>query len=77
MGIIARCNQVLEDVFTKIQVLNDEFSATMDLLEQQQKFNQIQHVENELNALFEARSVEKKELHEFLTCHSYSVHVDA
>jgi uncharacterized protein YoxC len=65
MGIIARCKKVLEDVRTKIQVLNDEFSATMDLLEQQQKFNQIQHVENELNALFEARSVEKKELHDF------------
>jgi hypothetical protein len=39
MGIIARCNQVLEDVRTKIQVQNDEVVATVDPMEQQQKFN--------------------------------------
>lgn len=38
MGIIARCNQILEDVRTRIQVLNEEVVATM---EQQQKFDQI------------------------------------
>jgi hypothetical protein len=46
-------------------VLNEEVAATMDLLEQQQKFNQIQQADNELNALFEAQSVAKKELCDF------------
>jgi hypothetical protein len=54
MGIIARCNQTLEDVCTKIQSLNEEVVVTMDPLEQQEKFDQIQHADNELNALFEA-----------------------
>jgi hypothetical protein len=39
MGIITRHNQNLEDVYTKIQVLNEEFAATMDPLEKQQKFD--------------------------------------
>jgi hypothetical protein len=42
MGIITRCNQVLEEVCTKIQVLNEEVVAMMDPMEQQQKFDQIQ-----------------------------------
>jgi chromosome segregation ATPase len=42
MGIIARCNQTLEDVHTRIQVLNEEVVATMDPLEKQLKFDQIQ-----------------------------------
>jgi DNA repair ATPase RecN len=42
MGIIARRNQVLEEVHTKIQVLNEEVAVTMDPIEQQQKFDQIQ-----------------------------------
>ena len=54
MGIIARRNQTLEDVRTKIQVLNEEVATTMDPLEQQKNFNQIQQADNELNALFEA-----------------------
>jgi hypothetical protein len=37
----------------------------MDPLEQQEKFDQIQHADNELNALFEAQSIAKKELQEF------------
>jgi hypothetical protein len=41
-------------------VLNEEFVAMMDPLEKQQKFDQIQQVDNELNSLFEAQSVEKK-----------------
>jgi cysteinyl-tRNA synthetase len=65
MGIIARRNQTLEDVHTRIQSLNEEVAVTMDPLEQQEKFDQIQQVDNELNALFEAQSVAKKELHEF------------
>jgi hypothetical protein len=65
MGIIARCNQTLEDVCTRIQVLNEEVVATMDPLEKQQKFDQIQQADNELNALFEVQSVAKKELRDF------------
>jgi hypothetical protein len=65
MGIIARRNQVLEEVHTKIQVLNEEVAATMDPMEQQQKFDQIQQADNELNALFEAQSIAKKELRDF------------
>jgi hypothetical protein len=52
-------------VRTKIHVLNEEVSATMHPMAQQQKFDQIQQVDNELNALFEAQSVAKKELHNF------------
>jgi hypothetical protein len=37
----------------------------MDPLEQQEKFDQIQQADNELNALFEAQSVAKKELWSF------------
>jgi hypothetical protein len=46
-------------------VLNEEVVAIMDLLEEQQKFNQIQQSDNELNALFEEQSIKKKELHDF------------
>jgi len=65
MGIIARCNLNLEDVHTRIQLLNEEVASTMDTLEKQEKFDQIQQEDNELNALFEAQLVAKKELHEF------------
>jgi hypothetical protein len=50
---------------TKIQSLNEEVSITLDPLEQQEKFDKIQQEDNELNALFEAQSVAKKELWEF------------
>jgi hypothetical protein len=65
MGIIARCNQNLEDVCTIIQLLNEEVATTMDLVEKQQKFDQIQQVDNEMSTLFEVQSVAKKELHDF------------
>jgi hypothetical protein len=65
MGIIARHNQVLEEVLTKVQVLNEEVVTTMDPLEKQQKFNQIQQADNELNTLFEAQAIENKELCDF------------
>jgi hypothetical protein len=39
MDIIARRNETLEDVHTRIQVLNEEVVAMMDLLEKQQKFD--------------------------------------
>jgi len=42
MGIITWQNQVLEEVQTKIQVMNEEIVVTMDPMEQQQKFDQIQ-----------------------------------
>jgi hypothetical protein len=37
----------------------------MDPLEQQQKFGQIQQADIELNALFKAQSIAKKELRDF------------
>jgi hypothetical protein len=37
----------------------------MDPLEKHEKFDQIQQANNEMNALFEAQLVAKKELHEF------------
>jgi hypothetical protein len=37
----------------------------MDPMEQQQKFDQIQQADNELNTLYEAQSVAKKELRDF------------
>jgi hypothetical protein len=46
-------------------VLNDEVVATMDQMEKQHKFDQIQHEDNELNALIEAQYVAKKELCDF------------
>jgi hypothetical protein len=64
MGIIARHNQTLEEVRARIQLLNEEVAVTMEPLEQQDKFVQIQQVDNELNALFEVQSVAKKELRE-------------
>jgi hypothetical protein len=54
VGIISRHNQTLEDVRTRIQVLNDEVATTMDPLEQQENFDHIHQAYNELNALFEA-----------------------
>jgi hypothetical protein len=39
MGIITRHNQTLEDVRARIQLLNEEFAVTMDLLEKQEKFD--------------------------------------
>jgi hypothetical protein len=65
MGIIAIHNQILEDVHTRIQVLNEEVMATIDPLEQQQKFDQIQQANNELNTLFKVQSIAQKELHDF------------
>ena len=65
MGIISRCNQTLEDLRLKIQSLNEEVSNTMDPLEQQEKFDKIQQVNNDLNALFEAQTMANKELREF------------
>jgi hypothetical protein len=46
-------------------VLNKEVAATMDPIEQQHKFDQIQQADNELNALFEVQSIAKKELRDF------------
>jgi hypothetical protein len=57
-------NQTLENVSTRIQLLNEEVAVTMDPLEKQEKFDQIQQEDNELNSLFEAQSVAKG-LHEF------------
>ena len=42
MGIITRWNKTLEDVWARIQLLNEEVAATMDPLEKQHKFDQIQ-----------------------------------
>jgi hypothetical protein len=58
-------------------VLNEEVAATMDPMEQQQKFDQIQQADNELNALFEAQSVAKKELHDFRPVIQTSIHENA
>jgi anti-sigma-K factor RskA len=52
MGIIARRNQNLEDMHARIHFLNEEYVVTMNPLEQQEKFDQIQQEDNELNALF-------------------------
>jgi hypothetical protein len=65
MGIIVRRNQTLEDMSERIQFLKEEVSFTMHPLEQQEKFDKIQQVDNELNALFEVQSIAKKEMHEF------------
>jgi hypothetical protein len=65
MGIITRRNQVLEEFQTKIQVLNEEVLVTMEPMEQQQKFDQIQQDDNELNTLYEAQSIANKEMHDF------------
>jgi septation ring formation regulator EzrA len=52
-------------VHARIQFLNEEVAVTMNLLEQQEKFDQIQQANNELYALFEAQSIAKKELCKF------------
>jgi hypothetical protein len=62
MGVISWCNQTLEDLHLKIQSLNEEATKALDPLEQQVKFDEIQQVDNDLNALFEAQIVAKKEL---------------
>jgi hypothetical protein len=65
MGIISRHNQTLEDLCMKIQSLNEEATNTLDPLEQQEKFDKIQQADNDLNVLYEAQTVAKKELQEF------------
>jgi hypothetical protein len=60
MGIISRCNQTLEDLCVKIQSLNKEETNTLDLMEEQDKFEKIQQANNDLNALYEAQIVAKK-----------------
>ena len=65
MGIISRCNQTLEEFHLKIQSLNEEAVKTLAPLEQQEKFEKIKQEENDLNALYEAQTVAKKELWEF------------
>jgi hypothetical protein len=65
MGIISRCNQTLEDLHVKIQSFHEEETNTLDLLEQQEKFDKIQHANNDLNALYEAQTMAKKEIREF------------
>jgi hypothetical protein len=37
----------------------------MDPIEKQQQFDRIQQADNELNSLYEAQSIAKKEMHEF------------
>jgi hypothetical protein len=49
----------------RIQLLNKEVVATMDPIDEQRKFDQIQQANNELNALFEVKSVAKQEMHDF------------
>jgi hypothetical protein len=77
MGIISRCNHTLEDLRTKIQSLNAEATNTLDPLEQQAKFDKIQQADNELNALYEAQTVAKKELCEFRPSSSDNIPADA
>ena len=60
MGIISRCNHTLEDLCMKIQLLNAEETNTLDPLEQQEKFEKIQQADNELNALYESQTIDKK-----------------
>jgi hypothetical protein len=62
MGIISRCNHTLEDLRMKIQSLNEEEKNDLDPLEQQEKFDKIQQTDNDLNALYEAQTMSKKEL---------------
>jgi hypothetical protein len=49
----------------KIQLLNEEVDNTLDPLEHQDKFDKMQQADNDLNALYEAQTVAKKELQEF------------
>jgi hypothetical protein len=46
-------------------VLNEEVAVTMKPIEQQHKFDQIQQADNELNSLYKAQYVAKKELCDF------------
>jgi hypothetical protein len=77
MGVITHHNQALEDLCTRIQTLNEEEAKTHDPLEQQEKFDEMQQVNNSLNALFEAQTVEKKELRAFKAYHSKFIPTDA
>jgi hypothetical protein len=52
----------MENLRVKIQYLNEEPANTLDPLEQQEKFDKIQQADNDLNALYEAQNVAKKEL---------------
>jgi hypothetical protein len=52
----------MEDLHLNIQSLNEEVTKALDLMEQQTKFEEIQQEDNDLNALFEAQVVAKKEL---------------
>jgi hypothetical protein len=44
----------------KIQSLNEEATKSLDPLEQQENFEEIQQVDNDLNALFESQTMAKK-----------------
>jgi hypothetical protein len=65
MGIILRCNKKLEYMHLQIQSLNEEASNTLYPLEQQEKIDKIQQANNDMNEMFEAQTVAKKELREF------------
>jgi hypothetical protein len=56
----------LEDLCTNIQSLNAEAASTLDPLEQQEKFDKIQQANNELNTLYEAQTISKNKLCNFL-----------
>jgi hypothetical protein len=62
MGVISRCNQILEDLCLKIQSLNEEATKTLDPLEHQVHFDESHQVDNDMIALFEAQIVAKKEI---------------
>jgi hypothetical protein len=62
MGVISWRSQTLEDLHLKIQSLNEESSKALDPLEHQENFDEIQQVDNDLNELFEAPTVAKKEI---------------
>jgi hypothetical protein len=62
MGIISRHNQTLEELHVNIQSLSEEEANTLDLLEQQDKFDKIHQADNDLNALYEAQPMDTKEL---------------
>jgi hypothetical protein len=65
MGVITYRNEKLEDLCTIIHTLNEEATKRHDSLEQQEKIYEIQRADNSLNALFEAKIVEKEELGSF------------
>jgi len=65
MGLISWSNQTLEDLRLKIQSLNDEATKALDPLEQQEKYDKIHQLYNDMNTLFKTLVVAKKELREF------------